>query len=143
MGRQTATITIDDHVYTTTQLPARKGTRLFARASQGLLSLLSGGGVSAIATLDPSEVEALIDELFKQTFLVEGEKKRPLDQLMDDHFAGRYAHMVRVLAWLVGVNFADFLQSENSSETRKSEPLAKQIGTQLREYYRRGAESIT
>jgi hypothetical protein len=148
----TVTETINGREYTVTQLPAKRGLRLFNRlcrifappaaralgggAGGGELNLArflgsSLGGLSdalgmLFASLTEQEQEAILRELFEGgRYKSDAGKLLPLWEGFDDAFAGRLADSYAVAAFALRVNFGSFqdaLRSAVSALSAKAEP---------------------
>lgn len=107
--------------------PGRKGLRLFvAVASQlaPLLKVLQGnkkdsdlaGIGSAMQNFyasfkDEDAFNTFINDVVKFTEVKHGDKWQPLSEVFDDIFTGKVMASMRVIAWIIKHNFADFLQA--------------------------------
>jgi len=123
MARKQETFTLDGDEYSCVQLPARQGFTLYNRLVKALmpaLRTLTGdkAGDSAAMDLIASAIEGMPQELTDELVRVFGEScqvkhgdvfMKLTPDFTDQHFAGRYPHMLRWIFACLRVNYADFL----------------------------------
>lgn len=113
---------IGGDVYTTALFPAKQGFKLLNRLKKTLgpaFGAWIGQQVENIVTLIGSDLSddqmlQLVLDLFELTSVDKKEENRlagPLTNgdVFNSHFAGRYGRMFKVLAFVVEVNYPDFL----------------------------------
>ncbi len=113
---------IDGDVYTTSQFPARQGFKLLNRLKKTLgpaIGAWMGEQAENIITLIGADLSDdqmldLILDFFEFTSVVSKDKETLSGSLkhsttFDDHFSGRYGRMLKVLAFVLEVNYPDFL----------------------------------
>jgi hypothetical protein len=107
--------TIDGTKYTVTLFPAGPGFQLLFELKNVLgdsMGAVLGQEAESIitkigGTLSKEEILNLVVRLLELT-LVEG-RVQPIDKaFFDSHFAGKYGHLMKVLSFVVEVNFSDF-----------------------------------
>ena len=114
---------IDDLHYTITMLPASEGLAIFTRliklVGKPFAALSNSGGLDAEVSakllglalealaenLDEEVVQKTIKDLMKSA-IVNGQQA---SKIFDVHFAGRMGHMMKVLVFILEVQYKDFL----------------------------------
>ena len=108
--------------YKVSQLGAIKGRTAFLRLVKALGPVVGGlvdpkgaprqsldlADMFGKLALTDADLTYFCDIFSEKTFVVKGSQMPRLDNVFDDHFAGRYLDMVQWLAFCVQVNFADF-----------------------------------
>ena len=140
-----------DFKFSTTQLPAVRGFKLFGRLVKQIGPLFGaftslgdfnlGTDISgampaisaALASMDPDELLSLAKECLSSTTVhvpdATGGRVMPLstDENINLVFSGRLRMMVEVLVFVVRVNFADFLQGGLTAPAKT--PTKTPLGT--------------
>lgn len=97
--------------YHVTQLGARKGTEVLLML-KGIVANHEKGMAGMLEAVSSEVFFSVADTMAKYTefdTVVGNKPARPrLDQVFDDHFAGRYDAMFEWLVFALQVNFADF-----------------------------------
>jgi hypothetical protein len=132
LGIETKSSTIDGVKYTVTQFPARKGfqlkvriARLLAPALKSLLGSFDIGNLTKLTNVDinpgmvgqafgalfessdPDDILRLVMELLRDT---RREGQEIDDGVFDVAFAANYAHLYKVVAFVVSVNYSNLLR---------------------------------
>jgi hypothetical protein len=130
---------IDGYTYEVTQLPAREGRRILVQLMKILAptlgALLKNADTDKLDNIDLTNVDLegaaralseaadvrVFDELSDSMASATevwgagfGDAGAPLTHHFDDHFAGRYAAMLRWLGFALKANFADFFVGKGS-----------------------------
>lgn len=137
MALKTQEREIDGVKYRVTQLGAVDGRavllRLLKAFGPSAAAMLGDNIAEAVAKLNLSEddLSYFCQQFGQKTFVVLGDKTPRLDNVFDEHFAGRYRAMILWLGFAVEVNFADFLSDKAAAmlagiaAAPQSEPAAK------------------
>lgn len=107
--------------------PGRKGLRLFVTVAGQLAPLLKvlqgnrkdpdlavvGSAMQSFAASfkDEEAFDTFISDVVKYTEAKCGDKWQPLNDVFDDIFTGKLLVSMQVIAWIIKLNFADFLQA--------------------------------
>lgn len=139
--RVTQTRQIGEHTYSVSQLPARRALEMFGRLGKSLgpalfEAIARGGQVdpdadamdlvaalapalgSVFSRLPPGELTALADELLEPA-TCDGAPIKPQFDLL---FQGQILALLRVLAFAVEVNYADFFDAGRALFAKRPEP---------------------
>lgn len=145
---------IGSHVYRVTQHGTKSGLRMLVRvtkiAGPGVGSFIGGLGRDAsgfdvavangaaealhdlAARLNEAETVGIVEEFARQTVLVLADDLQPsLADVLDDHFAGHYDHLLQWLVFCLEVNFGSFFAAgSGDSSLRKLWTMAGRLRSQ-------------
>ena len=135
---ETTKKTIDGVEYSVTLFPAGPGFQLLFELKEVLgdsMTSLLGQNVESLVSkiggdLSKAEILDFVIRLLEFTF-VSG-RTQPIDRdFFNSHFAGKYGHLMKVLSFVVEVNFSDFFDEVKSGLTSlvgRFETLMKDMG---------------
>jgi len=139
--------TIGDHTYEVTQFPTTKAltmlNRLVCLLGESIGTMTDDGGFSSAAKTLIGRLEGEDLAEFCQSLLekvtIDGQKQQG-EKYFDLHFAGQIGHLFEVVAFVLEVNFNDFLsvlktafqaamiqQAAMMKEVVESNPLSDQV----------------